>query len=71
MPGDILIVKSRTPGVWHMPMMIDDRNFTQCAYPDGVSQADVTQADYRSRLKAAFRARANPLNLSTSQPLNR
>ncbi len=57
-PGDLLIIKSHVPGVWHMPMMIDDRNFTQCASPDGVSQADVTQGDYRSRLKAAFRARA-------------
>lgn len=57
MPGDLLIVKAKTPGVWHLPMMISDRTFTQCAYPLGVSRGDVTQGDYRSRLKAAFRAR--------------
>jgi hypothetical protein len=70
MPGDLLVIKAHIPGVWHLPMMISDRTFTHCAAPDGVSQGDVTQGDYRSQLRAAFRARAVPLNLSTPQPLN-
>jgi hypothetical protein len=64
MPGDLLIVKAPIPGVWHMPIMLNDRTFTQCAAPLGVSQGDVTQADYRDRLKAAFRARARSFNVT-------
>lgn len=55
--GDLLIIEARH-GVWHMPVMMNDRSFMQCAFPLGVSEGDVTQDDYRDRLRAVFRARA-------------
>ena len=58
MTGDLLVIKAQIPGVWHLPAMLDDRSFLHCAYPLGVTEADITQHEFRSRLKAAFRARA-------------
>ena len=57
MCGDILVIKAPVPGVWHLPVMLDDRTFAHVAAPLGYSEADITQEDYRSRLKALFRVR--------------
>lgn len=62
--GDICVMKSPIPGVWHLPVMQDDRTFAHCAFPLGVTEGDITQAEYRSRLKAVFRARAQVSSLS-------
>jgi len=59
MAGDILLLKAELPGVWHMPIMLDARNFFHCAAPDGVTEADIEQHDYRKHVRAVFRARAN------------
>lgn len=62
MPGDLLIMKSASKtnrGVWHMPVMLDDHTFVQCAFPRGVTQGDITDPNYRDILEAVFRARAN------------
>lgn len=60
MTGDIGVIKAVIPGVWHLAMMQDDRTFMHCADSLGVTEGDITQADYRERLKAVFRARALP-----------
>jgi hypothetical protein len=60
MTGDVLVIKALIPGVWHLAAMQDDRHFMHCAYPLGVTEADITQADYRDQLKAVFRCRAWP-----------
>lgn len=57
MPGDVIIMKAGR-GQWHLPVMLDARTFVQCAYPDGVSEADITQPDYADAIVAVFRARA-------------
>lgn len=58
--GDICIVKSKFPGVWHICLMQDDRAFMHCAWPLGVTEGDITQAEFRERLTAVFRCRALP-----------
>lgn len=58
LPGDLLIMRAAGRGLWHMPIMRNARSFMQCAFPDGVSEADVTQSDYHKRIEAVFRARA-------------
>lgn len=58
--GDICIVRSKFPGVWHLCLMQDDRRFMHCAWPLGVTEGDITQAEVRERLTAVFRARALP-----------
>lgn len=57
--GDLLIIEARH-GVWHMPVMMSDRSFMHSAFPLGVSEGDVTQGDFRDRLRAVFRARTLP-----------
>jgi hypothetical protein len=64
MPGDLLIIRPRT-GIWHLPIMLNDRMFVHCAYPGGVTEGDITQEDFRSRIVAAFRARERPLTTVT------
>lgn len=57
MMGDLLIMRS-DKGIWHMPVMLDSREFMHSAYPLGVTRADVTPPNYRKAIKALFRARA-------------
>jgi hypothetical protein len=57
MAGDVVVMKTGR-GQWHLPVMLDARTFAQCAYPDGVSEADITQPDYADAVVAVFRARA-------------
>ena len=56
-PGDILILKTGV-GLYHMPVMITATAFMQCAFPDGVTEGDITAPNYHDYLVAAFRARA-------------
>lgn len=58
MTGDVLVMKGDAAGVWHLPIMFDDRRFYHCAWPNGVTEGDATQPFYRDRIKAIFRARA-------------
>lgn len=60
MTGDALIMRGDA-GIWHMPLMLDSREFMHCAWPLGVTQGDVTSPNYRSKIRALFRARAIPL----------
>jgi hypothetical protein len=55
--GDLLIMKGNAVGVWHLPIMFDDRIFYHCAWPNGVTEGDATQPMYRDRIRAIFRAR--------------
>lgn len=64
MPGDLLILKTGV-GLYHMPIMMSHTAFMQCAYPDGVSEGDITAPNYREHLVAAFRARAEPHTTAT------
>lgn len=64
MTGDLAVIQSMIPGVWHLVAMQDDRIFKHCAYPLGVTEGDITQREYRDRLKAVFRCRALPSDLS-------
>ncbi len=57
MPGDLLVIQPRI-GIWHLPIMMTDRMFKHCAFPGGVTEGDITQEDYRSRIVAIFRARS-------------
>lgn len=65
MPGDLLIMRTGK-GLYHMPVMITDRAFIQCAYPDGVSEGDILAPNYRGYLIALFRARK--INQETRNP---
>jgi cell wall-associated NlpC family hydrolase len=65
-PGDLLILKTGV-GLYHMPVMLSATAFMQCAYPDGVTEGDITAPNYRDYLVAAFRARAIPPNASHSE----
>jgi hypothetical protein len=56
MPGDLLIMKTGK-GLWHMPVMMNDHVFIQCAFPDGVSEGDILAPNYHGYLVALFRAR--------------
>jgi hypothetical protein len=59
--GDLLVIKAKIPGVWHLPAMLDDRMFLHCAWAPsggGVTEGDITQGDIRERLRAVFRLRA-------------
>lgn len=60
MPGDLLIIRTGV-GQWHMPLMYDNRSFFHCAFPQGVTEGDITAPNYREKTKAIFRARAVPL----------
>lgn len=56
-PGDLLILKTGK-GLWHMPVMLSPTAFIQCAFPDGVTEGDITSPNYRDYLVTAFRAKA-------------
>jgi len=55
--GDLVLMKTGK-GLWHMPVMMSATAFMQCAFPDGVTEGDITAPNYRKYLVAAFRARA-------------
>jgi cell wall-associated NlpC family hydrolase len=59
MPGDLLILKTGR-GLYHMPIMMSSTAFMQCAYPQGVTEGDITAPNYRAYLVTAFRARGVP-----------
>jgi cell wall-associated NlpC family hydrolase len=57
LPGDLLLLRTGK-GLWHMPVMLSPTAFMQCAFPDGVTEGDITAPNYNEHLVAAFRARA-------------
>jgi len=57
MPGDLLIMKTGK-GLYHMPVLLGQAAFIQCAFPNGVSEGDILAPNYQDYLVAAFRARA-------------
>jgi cell wall-associated NlpC family hydrolase len=67
MSGDLLLLRTGK-GLWHMCVMLSSTAFMQCAFPDGVTEGNITTSNYRKYLVAAFRARA--LSSSTAQPFN-
>lgn len=59
MCGDLIILRTGK-GLWHMPVMLNDRAFMQCVAPDGVTEGDILAPNYHAHLVAVFRARALP-----------
>jgi cell wall-associated NlpC family hydrolase len=57
LPGDLLIMKTGR-GLYHMPVMLTETTFIQCAFPGGVSEGDILAPNYQDYLVAAFRARS-------------
>ena len=57
MTGDILILKTGVD-LYHMPIVLDPPRFIQCAFPHGVSEADITDPQYRDKLVTIFRVLA-------------
>lgn len=64
MVGDLLVMRGKV-GIWHLPFMLDSRQFIHCAWPGGVTQpTDIMPPNYRTAVKAIFRASAVALHAS-------
>jgi hypothetical protein len=69
MPGDLVpIVLGKA--AHHLGTVYDESRFVHCLKGVGTILSRLGDPTYASRLHTVFRARAEPLNLSTSQPLN-
>lgn len=62
MPGDVLVMKDGV-ALYHLPIVIDPPRCLQCASPDGVSECDAGDPQYREKIVTIFRARALPSDL--------
>lgn len=56
MPGDLIVL--RQGGQFHIPIILEGREFIHCARPFGVAIGDIHDPTYSTHLDAHFRARA-------------